>query len=173
MASGTNVVNMVLKWWCLERGQKYGWASKNCNALFKNIFLSKFWLFGTKKDTIHISHAGQQLLLLRRYCPFGRWHLLQCEMFQDGRRLKRPSGKNDGLDRDLNPGPLAPEARIIPLDHQATYVKCGFYNYIYLNSKANPYCKRWCEIKKQTIFCLIVTQLEFSLVFILLVFRSS
>ena len=24
-----------------------------------------------------------------------------------------------GLDRDLNPGPLAPEARIIPLDHQA------------------------------------------------------
>ena len=26
-----------------------------------------------------------------------------------------------GLDRDLNPGPRAPEARIIPLDHQATY----------------------------------------------------
>ena len=24
-----------------------------------------------------------------------------------------------GLDRDLNPGPLAPEARIIPLDHRA------------------------------------------------------
>ena len=24
-----------------------------------------------------------------------------------------------GLDRELNPGPLAPEARIIPLDHQA------------------------------------------------------
>ena len=26
-----------------------------------------------------------------------------------------------GLVRDLNPGPRAPEARIIPLDHQATY----------------------------------------------------
>jgi hypothetical protein len=24
-----------------------------------------------------------------------------------------------GLDRELNPGPLAPEARIIPLDHRA------------------------------------------------------
>ncbi|GFX86951.1 hypothetical protein TNCV_1530401 [Trichonephila clavipes] len=24
-----------------------------------------------------------------------------------------------GLDRDLNPGPLAPKARIIPLDHRA------------------------------------------------------
>ena len=28
--------------------------------------------------------------------------------------------KKWGPDRDLNPGPLAPEARIIPLDHQAT-----------------------------------------------------
>ena len=27
--------------------------------------------------------------------------------------------KKEGLDRDLNPGPLAPEARIIPLDHRA------------------------------------------------------
>ena len=27
--------------------------------------------------------------------------------------------KRVGLDRDLNPGPRAPEARIIPLDHQA------------------------------------------------------
>ena len=25
-----------------------------------------------------------------------------------------------GLGRELNPGPRAPEARIIPLDHQAT-----------------------------------------------------
>ena len=25
--------------------------------------------------------------------------------------------KNSGLNRDLNPGPLAPKARIIPLDH--------------------------------------------------------
>ena len=30
------------------------------------------------------------------------------------------SGKTDGPVRDLNPGPLAPKARIIPLDQQAT-----------------------------------------------------
>ena len=28
-----------------------------------------------------------------------------------------------GLDRDLNPGPRAPKARIIPLDHQAAMVQ--------------------------------------------------
>ena len=28
-----------------------------------------------------------------------------------------------GLDRDLNPGPRAPKARIIPLDHQAAMVE--------------------------------------------------
>ena len=31
----------------------------------------------------------------------------------------RQTGKTSGLDRDLNPGPRAPEARIIPLDHRA------------------------------------------------------
>jgi hypothetical protein len=30
--------------------------------------------------------------------------------------------KNFGPDRGLNPEPLAPKARIIPLDHQATYL---------------------------------------------------
>ena len=29
--------------------------------------------------------------------------------------------KTLGLVRDLNPGPLTPKARIIPLDQQATY----------------------------------------------------
>ena len=29
--------------------------------------------------------------------------------------------EKDGLNRDLNPGPLAPKARIIPLDHWALY----------------------------------------------------
>ena len=28
-----------------------------------------------------------------------------------------------GLDRDLNPGPRAPKARIIPLDHQAALIQ--------------------------------------------------
>ena len=33
---------------------------------------------------------------------------------------KRGEKKNYGLVRDSNPGPLAPKARIIPLDQQAT-----------------------------------------------------
>ena len=36
-----------------------------------------------------------------------------------------------GLDRDLNPGPRAPEARIIPLDHQATY---GLWHFIFFEN---------------------------------------
>ena len=39
-------------------------------------------------------------------------------MLIDRKKLR----KNTGLDRDLNPGPLTPKARIIPLDHQATSV---------------------------------------------------
>ena len=34
--------------------------------------------------------------------------------------------QNYGLVRDLNPGPLAPKARIIPLDQQAFLVTCQF-----------------------------------------------
>jgi hypothetical protein len=34
--------------------------------------------------------------------------------------MRAASGKK-GLDRELNPGPLAPKARIIPLDHQASF----------------------------------------------------
>ena len=34
--------------------------------------------------------------------------------------LSNAAGKRNGLVRELNPGPLAPEARIIPLDQQAT-----------------------------------------------------
>ena len=33
--------------------------------------------------------------------------------------LATQSNKTEGLSRDLNPGPLAPKARIIPLDHWA------------------------------------------------------
>ncbi|GIX97726.1 hypothetical protein CEXT_533011 [Caerostris extrusa] len=33
---------------------------------------------------------------------------------------------NTGPGRDLNPGPLAPKARIIPLDHRATRVLLAF-----------------------------------------------
>ena len=31
--------------------------------------------------------------------------------------LRELKGKKGGLNRDLNPGPLAPKAIIIPLDH--------------------------------------------------------
>lgn len=38
----------------------------------------------------------------------------------NGKKAKRKSSPlNIGLDRDLNPGPLAPKARIIRLDHRA------------------------------------------------------
>ena len=32
-------------------------------------------------------------------------------------KTERTGAKSVGLNRDLNPGPLAPKARIIPLDH--------------------------------------------------------
>ena len=35
--------------------------------------------------------------------------------------LKKQTKLGFGLDRELNPGPLAPEARIIRLDHQARW----------------------------------------------------
>ena len=38
---------------------------------------------------------------------------------------------NVGLNRDSNPGPLAPKARIIPLDHSATLnLKLYFYKVV-------------------------------------------
>jgi hypothetical protein len=36
-----------------------------------------------------------------------------------------------GLDRELNPGPRAPEARIIPLDHQAKIKPRSPLNFVY------------------------------------------
>ena len=46
---------------------------------------------------------------------------------------------NSGLNRESNPGPLAPEARIIPLDHWATLeFKLYFYKVqIYMNMQRN------------------------------------
>ena len=35
-----------------------------------------------------------------------------------------------GLVRDLNPGPLAPEAKIIPLDQRAAMINTLFQRYI-------------------------------------------
>ena len=46
------------------------------------------------------------------------------------RRSSSPRGaKVFGLRRESNPGPLAPEARIIPLDHEATMVFSGDGNF--------------------------------------------
>ena len=46
--------------------------------------------------------------------------------------------KNDGLNRDLNPGPPAPKAGIIPLDHWANYKKylCRV-NFIWLTHESH------------------------------------
>ena len=42
-----------------------------------------------------------------------------------------------GLVRDLNPGPLAPKARIIPLDQRAATVFKADFNYLYTSQNAN------------------------------------
>ena len=44
-----------------------------------------------------------------------------------------PTTKKQGLSRDLNPGPLAPKARIIPLDQRAAMslrLKISLYPYL-------------------------------------------
>ena len=40
--------------------------------------------------------------------------------------MKTFKKREDGPDRGLNPEPLAPKARIIPLDHQAAYTTLTF-----------------------------------------------
>ena len=55
-------------------------------------------------------------------------------------------GRKAGLVRDLNPGPLAPKARIIPLDQRAVHLK------VFWLSSLMPWCLgagpatplRWC-----------------------------
>ena len=60
--------------------------------------------------------------LLHRTCKFDMFschgHLTVTLQLPDI-AYNRLTGKTSGLDRDLNPGPRAPEARIIPLDHRA------------------------------------------------------
>ena len=41
----------------------------------------------------------------------------------DTSSAKKTTKRTSGLDRELNPGPLAPEARIIPLDHRANEMR--------------------------------------------------
>ena len=49
-----------------------------------------------------------------------RLFALQDHFAMTAKDCTQPSAQNQGLVRDLNPGPLAPEARIIPLDQRAT-----------------------------------------------------
>ena len=41
--------------------------------------------------------------------------------------MNRYKNNKNGLVRDLNPGPLAPKAKIIPLDQRAIYIYIRFY----------------------------------------------
>ena len=43
------------------------------------------------------------------------------------KKEEKNKGEKKALDRDLNPGPLAPEARIIPLDHRAPLCMLKYY----------------------------------------------
>ena len=48
--------------------------------------------------------------------------------------------KNYGPVRDLNPGPLAPKARIIPLDQLANLISIGIYkSFVELKRRQNVY----------------------------------
>ena len=40
------------------------------------------------------------------------------------------NAKSAGLVRDLNPGPLAPKARIIPLDQRASAASCSLQQHL-------------------------------------------
>ena len=51
-----------------------------------------------------------QLALPYLHCGY-KYNILKLEL------LKHYSETKQGLSRELNPGPRAPEARIIPLDH--------------------------------------------------------
>ncbi len=51
---------------------------------------------------------------------------------------KKKKKKKAGLVRDSNPGPLAPKARIMPLDQQATVKRLSSY-IVFI--KGNPYGK--------------------------------
>jgi hypothetical protein len=56
------------------------------------------------------------------FCGSTGDYMVQINVFQNILSPKHEFGwlwKTDGLNRDLNPGPLAPKARIIPLDHWA------------------------------------------------------
>ena len=89
---------------------------------------------------------------------------LRCPGYFDAIReeIKLPAiwseGKKIGLDRDLNPGPRAPEARIIPLDHQAidmwrgppllTWTKCLLLSFLYSLQRSSlavvaEWLRRW------------------------------
>ncbi len=52
-----------------------------------------------------LNSIGRKYEIIHFFCLF---------VLREDKPPKRLSG---GLSRDLNPGPLAPEARIIPLDH--------------------------------------------------------
>ena len=52
------------------------------------------------------------------------------------RTEEKKKGEKAGLVRESNPGPLAPEARIIPLDQQAFSTGIGaYFVYQFLNSR--------------------------------------
>ena len=57
--------------------------------------------FGGKSDTCELFQLAFEQLDFQRF-----HHVFLIDLKQ-----------NSGLNRDLNPGPLAPKARIIPLDH--------------------------------------------------------
>ena len=71
---------------------------------------------------------GVNIFKCQSYFPKGEYYYKPVYWRKEGNILLK-NKKRCGLNRDLNPGPLAPKARIIPLDHWAICIcwgqKCG------------------------------------------------
>ena len=83
-------------------------------SLFHLLFLYVFFLLFIVKTCIHQTHSSGQRAkpdTHNNICRDYLWCLASALHYYK---------ENIGLVRDLNPGPLAPKARIIPLDQQAT-----------------------------------------------------
>ena len=121
-----------------------GWyVTRKCR--FKGIKLERKWWFWVWRPGFWILTQFEHILMLMSFLTLidkslsfssfferwlrpiiYRWNWNRWQWNCKGvRRYKNdgswaPRGKT-GLNRDLNPGPLAPKARIIPLDHWALF----------------------------------------------------
>ena len=112
LALKTGVVCAALRWFIVVVKPNYGaistWSSNQKLTRWR-------YSFCQKTDCNWVLYI---IALCRLLSAWPRW-----KFYRDlsaGRGKWGIFGKKRGLNRDLNPGPLAPKARIIPLDHWAS-----------------------------------------------------